>query len=135
MKAKLALSTPSKNSKTGWTHKYIITGTKEELDKFVKTQNFLDYPLHDEVTGEPIVFRNEPMLSDPCDVGINPKNNMHYLSDAAIIANIARVSKLEKMSQTMANAMAQETVAEIRGVSRFRSMSIPDAEVKEETKE
>lgn len=131
MKAKLSGSFPSKNSKTGYTHKYVITGTDAEIAKLVESTNFKEYPLYDEVTGEPIVFRNEPMISNPCDVGINPKNNMYYLSDASIIGDIARVSKLEKLSVTMAQEFAKETVQELKGLDRFRKM----AQVIEETKQ
>jgi len=136
MKAKLANSYPSEKSKSGMTFKYVITGTKAELEALVKTSNFSEYPLYDDVTGEPIVFRNEPLLTEEVNVGINPKTNRFYLDDSKTKVDLILTEKMARYSKTYAEKFAESSVRKLSGLSAMMDViSIPGEEPKKEETE
>lgn len=137
MKAVLKGSYPSEKSKSGMTFKYVISGSKAELELLVKTSNFSEYPLYDKATGEPIVFRNEPLLNKEVNVGINPETNRYYLDDSDAKTDLILTEKMARFSKTYAEKFAESSVKKLSGLSAMMdAISIPGEEPKKkETKE
>jgi hypothetical protein len=135
MKATKVGVTKSVKSKSGLSFRYAISGTKEEIAKLVATENFKEYPQYEEGTGLPLVFRNEPLLMNPCEVGIS-KNNRYYLDDTDIMVEMAMTEKMAKTSQTFASEYAKTSVSKLSGIAGFLGkMSAPvEAEAETETK-
>ena len=135
MKAKLIGKSKSAKSKTGLSFRYVISGTKEEIAELVKTENFKEYPQYEEATGLPLVFRNEPLLMNPCEVGIS-KNNRYYLDDTDVMVEMAMTEKMSKTSVTFATEYAKSSVSKLSGISGFLGkMSAPvEEQVEAETK-
>jgi hypothetical protein len=131
MKAKLVGKSKSAKSKTGLSFRYVITGTKEEIAELVKTENFKEYPQYEEGTGLPMVFRNEPLLMNPCDVGIS-KNNRYYLDDTDVMVEMAMTEKMSKTSQTFATEYAKTSVSKLSGIAGFLGKLSAPVEEKEE---
>jgi hypothetical protein len=136
MKAKLIGKSKSAKSKTGLSFRYVISGTKEEIAELVKTENFKEYPQYEEATGLPLVFRNEPLLMNPCDVGIS-KNNRYYLDDTDVMVEMAMTEKMSKTSSIFAEKFAEKAVSKLSALSAFMDkVEIPETEESEpETKE
>ena len=133
MKATLKGSYTSERSKSGMSFKYVITGTKAELEALVKTSNFSEYPLYDKVTGEPIVFRNEPLLTKEVNVGINPETNRFYLDDSETKTDLILTEKMARFSKTYAEKFAESSVRKLSGLSAMMdAVSIPSEEPKKE---
>jgi len=135
MKAKLIGKSKSAKSKTGLSFRYVISGTKEEIAELVKTENFKEYPQYEEATGLPLVFRNEPLLMNPCEVGIS-KNNRYYLDDTDVMVEMAMTEKMSKTSVTFATEYAKSSVSKLSGIAGFLGkMSAPvEEQVEAETK-
>jgi hypothetical protein len=137
MKATKVGKSKSAKSKTGLSFRYAVSGTPEELAAFVKTENFMQYPQYQEGTGLPLVFRNEPLLENPCKVGIST-NNRYYLDDTDILEEMAMTEKMAKTSTIFAEKFAEKAVGKIGAIAGFMDkIDIPevDAEVDaEETK-
>jgi len=133
MKATKVGVTKSAKSKSGLSFRYTVSGTKEEIAEFVKTENFMQYPQYEEETGMPLVFRNEPLLQDPCNVGIS-KNNRYYLDDTDIMVEMAMTEKMSKTSKIFAEKFAEKAVGKLSALSAFMDkIEIPESEP--ETKE
>lgn len=128
MKAKLVGKSKSAKSKTGLSFRYAVSGTKEELALFIKTENFMEYPQYEEGTGLPLVFRNEPLLIEPCNVGIS-KNNRYYLDDTDIMVEMAMTEKMSKTSKIFAEKFAEKSVSKLSALSAFMDkIEIPEVE-------
>ena len=133
MKAKLVGKSKSAKSKTGLSFRYAITGTKEEITALVNSENFKEYPQYEEGTGHPMVFRNEPLLMEPCNVGIS-KNNRYYLDDTDVMVEMAMTEKMSKTSKIFAEKFAEKSVSKLSALSAFMDkIEIPEIEA--ETKE
>ena len=132
MKAVLKGSYPSEKSKSGMTFKYVISGTKAELELLVKTSNFSEYPLYDDATGEPIVFRNEPLLTKEVNVGINPKTNRFYLDDSETKTDLILTEKMARFSKTYAEKFAESSVNRLSGfAAMMAAVPVPEVETEE----
>lgn len=128
MKAKLVGKSKSAKSKTGLSFRYAVSGTKEELALFIKTENFMEYPQYEEGTGLPLVFRNEPLLQEPCNVGIS-KNNRYYLDDTDVMVEMAMTEKMSKTSKIFAEKFAEKSVSKLSALSAFMDkIEIPEVE-------
>lgn len=133
MKAKLVGKSKSAKSKTGLSFRYAVSGTKEELALFVKTENFMEYPQYEEGTGLPLVFRNEPLLMEPCNVGIS-KNNRYYLDDTDVMVDMAMTEKMSKTSKIFAEKFAEKSVSKLSGIAGLMGkIEIPEVEETKDT--
>ena len=135
MKAKLIGKSKSAKSKTGLSFRYVISGTKEEIAELVKTENFKEYPQYEEATGLPLVFRNEPLLMNPCEVGIS-KNNRYYLDDTDVLEQMAMTEKMAKTSTIFAGKFAEKAVSSISAIAGFMDkIDIPEVDTEAEAEE
>lgn len=135
MKATKVGKSKSAKSKTGLSFRYVVTGTKEELAAFVKTENFMQYPQYQEGTGFPLVFRNEPLLENPCAVGIST-NNRYYLDDTDVLEQMAMTEKMAKTSTIFAGKFAEKAVSSISAIAGFMDkINIPEVDVETEAEE
>lgn len=135
MKAKLIGKSPSEKSKSGLSYRYVVEGTKEELELFVKTENFLKYPAYDEPTGLPMIFRNSPLLAKTPVVGIS-RNNRYYCDETDVLDQMAITEKMAKTSTIFAKTFAEKAVSSIGAIAGFMDkidISEPE-EAKEESK-
>jgi hypothetical protein len=133
MKAKLVGKSKSAKSKTGLSFRYVVTGTPAEIAEFVKTENFTEYPQYEDGTGHPMVFRNEPLLMEPCNVGIS-KNNRYYLDDTDVMVEMAMTEKMSKTSKIFAEKFAEKSVSKLSALSAFMDkieIPVTEAETKE----
>lgn len=134
MKAKLVGKSKSAKSKTGLSFRYVISGTKEEISQFIETENFKEYPQYEVESGLPLVFRNEPLLQEPCNVGIST-NNRYYLDDTDVMVEMAMTEKMSKTSKIFAEKFAEKSVSKLSALSAFMDkIEIPEVEP-EKTKE
>jgi hypothetical protein len=115
-------------------HRYTITGTKEEIAEFKKSQQFKDYPRTNALGQPQIVTLYMDALRDVLPVYKKQDGNF-TLDQSETRKDLARAEALEQVSPQLAGKFADTVMSRITGVSQnaINAVKQPAEDTVEET--